>query len=92
MMTDDFPLSPECEPHRSELDCFMDGVIARNPNETEFHQAVHEVAECLIPFVHDHRKYRDALILERMTEPDRIIIFRVTWMDDAGRFRVNRRA
>ena len=59
-----------------ELDHFMKGLMKRNPGEPEFHQAVHEVVETLIPFVLDNRVYRDAKILERMTEPDRVVIFR----------------
>ncbi|MCB0280260.1 MAG: NADP-specific glutamate dehydrogenase, partial [Calditrichaeota bacterium] len=62
----------------------------RNPNETEFHQAVQEVAESTIPFINEHPKYSDACILERMTEPDRAIIFRVCWEDDRGDIHVNR--
>jgi len=73
-----------------EIDCFMTEVRKRNPGETEFHQAVQEVAQSLIPFVEEHRQYKDANILERMTEPDRIVIFRVTWEDDEGKFRANR--
>ena len=72
------------------LDRFMQGVIKRNPGETEFHQAVHEVAESVIPFILDNVRYREAGILERMTEPDRSVIFRVVWEDDAGNIRVNR--
>ena len=74
----------------AEVNHFMDGLIRRNPGEQEFHQAVREVTETLMPFVLDHDKYRENQILERMTEPDRIIIFRVTWEDDAGHVRVNR--
>ncbi len=73
-----------------ELDRFMSGLIRRNPGETEFHQAVHEVAAIIIPFVHDKPLYRNARILERMTEPDRVITFRVCWEDDEGNVRVNR--
>lgn len=73
-----------------ELDDFMNGLARRNPNEPEFHQAVHEVAESIIPYINHHQKYIDARILERMTEPDRIIIFRVCWEDDEGHIRVNR--
>ena len=54
---------------------FMSGLQKRNPGETEFHQAVEEVAEYIIPFVNENEKYREAAILERMTEPDRIIVF-----------------
>ena len=75
---------------QSEVDKFMKGLAKRNPGEPEFVQAVQEVAESLMPFVLDNPKYREAQILERMTEPDRIIIFRVTWEDDAGNIRANR--
>jgi glutamate dehydrogenase (NADP+) len=69
---------------------FMEGVIARNPGETEFHQAVHEVVESLMPVVDRHPEFRQAKILERMVEPERVIIFRVPWVDDAGVVQVNR--
>jgi glutamate dehydrogenase (NADP+) len=75
---------------RTDIDRFMKGLIRRNPGEPEFHQAVREVAESVMPFVLDHTRYREARILERMTEPDRIVIFRVTWEDDRGNVRVNR--
>ncbi|MCA9121757.1 MAG: NADP-specific glutamate dehydrogenase [Planctomycetaceae bacterium] len=75
---------------RNEVDIFMRGLIRRNPGEKEFHQAVREVVETLMPYVNEHRKYKDAQILERMTEPDRIIIFRVSWEDDKGNIRANR--
>ncbi len=74
----------------AEVERFMRGLIRRNPGEPEFHQAVREVAESLTPFMLDHPEYREARIAERMTEPDRIIIFRVTWQDDAGCIRANR--
>ncbi len=73
-----------------ELERFIAGLRRRNPGEPEFHQAVHEVAQTLIPFLRDHPEYRQAQILERMTEPDRIVIFRVTWEDDQGNIRANR--
>ncbi|MEM1157065.1 MAG: NADP-specific glutamate dehydrogenase [Verrucomicrobiota bacterium] len=76
--------------HDDTLQCFMRGLKKRNPGEPEFHQAVEEFATTLIPFIEDHPKYKDAYILERMTEPDRIIIFRVTWVDDQGNFRADR--
>ena len=79
------------EKHTSkEVEKFISGLIKRNPYETEFHQAVREVVQNVMPFVMEHRKYKDAEILERMTEPDRIIIFRVTWMTDDGFIRANR--
>ncbi|MEM8961776.1 MAG: Glu/Leu/Phe/Val dehydrogenase dimerization domain-containing protein, partial [Acidobacteriota bacterium] len=73
-----------------ELERFMERTRLRNPNEAEFIQAVEEVAESVVPYILDHQEYREARILERMTEPDRIIIFRVTWEEDSGRIRVNR--
>ena len=73
-----------------EIDHFMKGLMKRNPGEPEFHQAVHEVAETLIPFILSNRVYKDAQILERMTEPDRVVIFRVCWEDDSGNIRTNR--
>lgn len=75
---------------QEEIDCFMHGLERRNPHESEFHQAVREVVESLMPFVLENKKYKDAQILERLTEPDRIIIFRVTWEDDDGTIRANR--
>ena len=72
------------------LAAFMDGLVRRNPGETEFHQAVYEVAESLMPVLAANPEYEEARILERLTEPDRIVVFRVTWLDDAGRVRVNR--
>lgn len=73
-----------------ELDTFMDEVIRKNPGEPEFHQAVKEIAVKIIPFINKNPKYENAYILERMTEPDRTIIFRVCWEDDDGKPRVNR--
>ena len=73
-----------------EVKRFMKGLKKRNPGELEFHQAVHEVVETVMPFVMENRIYRDSQILERLTEPDRIVIFRVTWEDDEGNFRANR--
>ena len=72
------------------VDNFINGLKRRNPGETEFHQAVEEVMTYLIPYVQLHPKYEKAQILERLTEPDRIIIFRVGWQDDQGSIRTNR--
>ena len=66
------------------VDAFMARVEARNPQEPEFLQAVREVAESVVPYEADHPAYAEARILERMTEPDRILIFRVCWEDDDG--------
>ncbi|MGI9243404.1 MAG: NADP-specific glutamate dehydrogenase [Verrucomicrobiales bacterium] len=75
---------------RNEIAQFMHGLKKRNPYEIEFQQAVQEFVEAVMPYVADHTKYKDAQILERMTEPDRIIIFRVTWEADDGGLRANR--
>ena len=72
------------------LNEFMEGLIKRNPGEIEFHQAVEEVAANVIPFINKDPKYIKNRILERMTEPDRTIIFRVCWEDDEGNVRTNR--
>ncbi len=69
---------------------FMDRVVAKNPAEPEFHQAVKEVVDSLVPCIEKHPEYVEHKILERMTEPDRIFIFRVPWLDDTGRIQVNR--
>lgn len=76
--------------HEKQLKDFMQAVIARNPGEPEFHQAVHEVAESIIPFLEENKKYKEAKILERIVEPERVLIFRVPWMDDKGNFQINR--
>lgn len=75
---------------KAEIDSFMDKVKVKNGHETEFLQAVEEVAEVVIPFIADKPKYQDAKILERMVEPERTIIFRVPWLDDKGQTQVNR--
>lgn len=72
------------------LEEFMQGVCRRNPGQPEFQQAVYEVAGSVIPYIADKPDYQEAQVLERLTEPDRIIIFRVTWEDDEGNLRVNR--
>lgn len=72
------------------LEPFMEGLKRRNPGEIEFHQAVEEVATYLIPFIQQFPKFHAARILERLTEPDRIVIFRVCWEDDNQNVRVNR--
>jgi glutamate dehydrogenase (NADP+) len=68
----------------------MDRVIAKNPGENEFHQAVKEVMASLEPVLKQHPEYLKAKILDRIVEPDRQIMFRVTWMDDKGEVQVNR--
>src|SRR5690606_9807038 len=69
---------------------FVEMVAKRNPNEPEFIQAVHEVAETVLPFIAENAKYQNKMLLERMVEAERIITFRVVWTDDAGNNQVNR--
>ena len=75
---------------KTEVQRFMRGLVRRNEGEPEFHQAVQEVAESVMPFIRDHQPYKDARVLERLTEPDRVLIFRVVWEDDNHNVRVNR--
>ncbi|HET8589149.1 MAG TPA: NADP-specific glutamate dehydrogenase [Nakamurella sp.] len=72
------------------LQTVFDTVLARNGGEVEFHQAVREVLESLNPVVRRHPQYADRAVLERLCEPERQIIFRVPWTDDAGRVQINR--
>lgn len=64
--------------------------MKRNPNEPEFIQAVTEVAETVIPFIEENPKYKIAKVLERIAEPERVIMFRVPWVDDKGEVQINR--
>ena len=78
-----------------EIHNFMKWVIEKNPkysnkNETEFLQAVEEVAEAVIPFIDANPKYSNKMLLERMVEPERVLMFRVPWLDDEGKTQVNR--
>ena len=73
-----------------KAEIFMKRIVELNPGETEFHQAVQEVVESVMPFMEKNPKYAKAKILERITEPERVIIFRVPWMDDSGEIQVNR--
>ena len=72
------------------VDRFMDELIARNPGEKEFHQAVREVVESVAPYVTSYPHLMDLKILERMVEPERVIMFRVPWTDDKGEIHINR--
>lgn len=72
------------------IQSFVEAVAIRNPNEPEFMQAVHEVAETVIPFIEENKKYQNKMLLERMVESERVIMFRVVWTDDAGNTQVNR--
>ncbi|MCD6378559.1 MAG: NADP-specific glutamate dehydrogenase, partial [Planctomycetes bacterium] len=72
------------------VDSVMGKVIARNPGENEFHQAVREVAESIIPVIEKHPEFARANIIDRIVEPERQIMFRVPWVDDQGQVHVNR--
>ena len=66
------------------VSAFMEKVAQRSPNEPEFHQAVHEVIESIHPILDEYPAIRDNSVLERMVEPERVIMFRVPWVDDNG--------
>jgi glutamate dehydrogenase (NADP+) len=72
------------------LESVMAGVKAKNPAEPEFHQAVHEVLQSLEPVLERHPEYVEARMVERIVEPERVIMFRVPWVDDRGKVQVNR--
>ncbi|MFM2392489.1 MAG: hypothetical protein RLZZ546_466 [Bacteroidota bacterium] len=72
------------------IDAFVEAVAKNNPNEPEFLQAVKEVAETVIPFIEKNPKYQGKMLLERMVEPERVIMFRVAWIDDKGQTQVNK--
>jgi len=73
-----------------DVEEFMTGLRKRNPGQQEFHDAVHEVASDVIPFIEQNEKYQHDRVLERLTEPDRVLSFRVSWVDDDGNVRANR--
>ena len=75
---------------KNEIDDFMNKVKLKNGHESEFIQAVEEVAEAIIPYIADKPKYKEANILERVVEPERVLMFRVPWTDDNGNVQVNR--
>ncbi len=75
---------------KNYVDGFMADLIARNPGETEFHQAVKEVLESVAPYIVENPYLMDLKVLERIVEPERIVIFRIPWVDDEGGVRVNR--
>ena len=77
-------------PYHVQINDFINAVEAKNTNEPEFMQAVKEVAEAVIPFIEENPVYKKAKILERMVEPERVIMFRVPWTDDQGDVQVNR--
>jgi glutamate dehydrogenase (NADP+) len=76
--------------YQAQIDAFMAEITSKNPNEPEFLQAVHEVAETVIPYIEENPKYKTAKILQRIAEPERVVMFRVPWVDDKGEVQVNR--
>jgi glutamate dehydrogenase (NADP+) len=76
--------------YQKEIDAFVASVKSKNPHESEFLQAVKEVAEVIVPFVEENPKYKQHKVFERMCEPERVIIFRVPWVDDKGEIQLNR--
>lgn len=74
----------------NSIKAFVEAVSARDKHEPEFLQAVQEVAEAVIPFMETQTRYQNKLLLERMVEPERTILFRVPWIDDEGKVRINR--
>ncbi len=75
---------------KESVKTFIESVAKRNANEPEFMQAVQEVAETVIPFIEENPRYQGKMLLERMVEPERVIMFRIAWIDDAGKTQVNR--
>lgn len=75
---------------QAKIDAFIESVKVRNAHEPEFIQAVTEVAEAIIPFIEENPQYQGKQLLERMVEPERVIMFRVPWLDDEGNTQVNR--
>jgi len=73
-----------------DIENFMNDCCEKNPGQNEFQQAVHEVVESVMPFIQKHQRYKKAKILERMIEPERVIMFRVPWIDDEGDIQINR--
>lgn len=75
---------------KNYVEKFMDEIVAKNPGEKEFHQAVREVVESVADYVVEYPHLMDQKILERMVEPERVVMFRVPWTDDRGEIHINR--
>ena len=76
--------------YHNQIEAFMTQVKSKDAHEPEFIQAVQEVAEAIIPFMNENPKYNSSKLLERIVEPERVIMFRVPWVDDHGKVQVNR--
>ena len=74
----------------NRLEMFMKDLTKKNPHESEFLQAAHDVADSIVPFTANHLKYRKFKILERIAEPERVIMFQVPWLNDNGEIEINR--
>ena len=74
----------------TKIKTFLSEIEKKNPNEPEFLQAVEEVAEMVIPFIEENEEFQDVKILERIAEAERVLIFRVPWLDDKGEIQINR--
>jgi len=90
MPTEVNPKTPGIKNPAGYIEEVLAQVKAKNPAEPEFHQAVQEVLESLRPVLDRHPEFRSARILERMVEPERVIMFRVPWFDDHGNMQINR--
>merc|ERR1719427_2528014 len=82
--------APESRGEAAKIAAFMKDLKAKNPAEPEFHQAVEEVVTSVMPFIAANPKYANAMLLERMVEPERVLMFRVPWVNEKGEMQVNR--
>jgi glutamate dehydrogenase (NADP+) len=78
------------ETNQHSVEAFMENIRERHPNQSEYHQAVQEFVEIVLPYIDSKAEYQKQALLERLTEPDRVLTFRVTWHDDEGNIQVNR--
>lgn len=78
------------ETNQHSVEAFMETIRERHPNQSEYHQAVQEFVEIVLPYIDSKAEYQKQALLERLTEPDRVLTFRVTWHDDEGNIQVNR--
>ncbi|CAE7752555.1 gdhA, partial [Symbiodinium microadriaticum] len=80
----------DTDQYQTQIDDFVSAVESSNPHEPEFLQAIKEFAESVVPFVEKNEKYKGLKILERLCEPERVVMFRVVWEDDKHVFHVNK--
>ena len=84
-MTTNISVSSPLNAAKDYVESIYNQVVARDPHEKEFHQAVREFVDSLVPVLAQHPKYREHGILERLVEPERMITFRIPWVDDQGK-------